>query len=240
MFNNEHTIEEAISSVLSQTYKNIEYIIIDGNSKDKTVSIVNKFKDEISVFISEPDKGLYDAMNKGVLASSGDVIGILNSDDLYEDKFVINDVATMFRTNPTCDMIYGDLVYVKRDNIAKVVRKWKSKSYYQKFFEHGYVPPHPALFLKKEVYKEAGLFNLNFKLASDYEFMFRILKKFGFKSIYYPRLMVKMRLGGATNKSIRNIIDGNKEIMKAWQQNGFTVPVLLMPFRIIKRLAQFF
>jgi len=109
VFNNEHTIEEAISSVLSQTYKNIEYIIIDGNSKDKTVSIVNKFKDEISVFISEPDKGLYDAMNKGVLASSGDVIGILNSDDLYEDKFVINDVATMFRTNPTCDMIYGDM-----------------------------------------------------------------------------------------------------------------------------------
>ncbi|RYX98905.1 glycosyltransferase, partial [bacterium] len=166
VYNNERTIEDAINSVLAQDYADIEYVIIDGNSSDGTTSIIKKYQDQIEIFISESDKGLYDAMNKGVLASTGDVIGILNSDDLYQDKFVISDIAEQFKSNPVCDIIYGDLVYVDKDNVDKIVRKWKSKPYYPKFFEHGYVPPHPALFLKREVYEKAGLFDLNFRLAA--------------------------------------------------------------------------
>lgn len=240
VYNNELTIEDAITSVLSQTYEDVEYVIIDGKSSDNTTSIINKYAEKISVFISEPDKGLYDAMNKGINAASGDIIGILNSDDLYQDEHVLSDVISMFKRDASCDIVYGDLVYVKQDNVNQVVRRWKSKPYYPRFFEHGYVPPHPALFLKKNVYKEAGSFDLKFKLAADYEFMFRVMKKFNFRSIYYPRLMVKMRLGGATNKNISNIINGNKEIMKAWQQNGFNFPIFLMPLRMLKRIAQFF
>jgi len=240
VYNNEVTIEEAIKSVLSQKYNDIEYIVIDGNSKDNTVAIINKFKDEISVFVSERDAGLYDAMNKGILAASGDVVGILNSDDLYEDQFVISDVMEKFKEDPSLDIVYGDLVYVKEHNVNSVVRKWKSKQYYKDFFEDAFVPPHPSLFLKKHIYNQAGLFNLNFKLAADYEFMFRVFKKFNFKSLYCPRVMVKMRLGGETNKSLKNIINGNKEILEAWRLNGFKVPFSLMPLRIFKRLSQFF
>lgn len=240
VYNNEQTIEHAIKSVLAQDYDDIEYVIIDGNSSDDTTSIIKKYQGQIDVFISESDKGLYDAMNKGILASSGDIIGILNSDDLYQDKFVISDIAEQFKVDAKCSILYGDLVYVDQDNVDKIVRKWKSKPYYPKFFEHGYVPPHPALFLKREVYEKAGLFDLNFRLAADYEFMIRILKKHNFKSSYYPRLMVKMRLGGATNKNIKNILAGNREILQSWRKNDFKIPFMLMPMRFVKRLAQFF
>lgn len=150
VYNNERTINDAIISVLSQTYNDLEYVIIDGNSSDNTVNIINNFKDRLGYFVSENDAGIYDAMNKGVLASSGDVIGILNSDDLYQDATVIESVMNQFIQNPSLDIVYGDLVYVKSDNVAKVVRNWKSFPYYNNFFNHGNVPPHPSLFVKKK------------------------------------------------------------------------------------------
>ena len=190
-------------------------------------------------FISEKDAGIYDAMNKGVLAATGDVIGILNSDDLYQDVTVIESVMNQFIQNPTLDIVYGDLVYVKSDNVDKVVRNWKSNPYHNNFFDKGNVPPHPSLFVKKRIYEEAGLFNLDFKLAADYEFMLRIFKKHNFKSKYINKVIVKMRLGGATNQSFSNIKKQNIEILKAWRHNQLKVPFLLMPLRIIKRLIQF-
>jgi glycosyltransferase len=239
VYNNEATIRQALESVLNQSYSNIEYVIIDGKSKDNTVSIIEEYKNKLGYFISEPDKGLYDAMNKGIQAATGDVIGILNSDDLYQDSNVLSDVINQFNSDIDLDIVYGNLVYVKKEEVDLVVRNWKSKDYYAKFFDDGNVPPHPSLFLKKEVYQKAGLFDLEYKLAADYEFMFRVFKKFNFKSKYINRLIVKMRLGGETNKSIQNIINQNKEILKAWKQNGLNPPLLLMPLRITKRLIQF-
>lgn len=239
VYNNEKTIKEAIESVLNQYYSNIEYIIIDGNSSDTTVNIINEYKDKLGYFISEKDNGIYDAMNKGIKAATGDVIGILNSDDLYQDTNVIETVMNQFNKNPSIDIVYGDLVYVKNDNVNKVVRNWKSNPYYNRFFENGNVPPHPSLFVKKTVYEKAGHFNLDFKLAADYEFMLRIFKKHNFNSKYINRVIVKMRLGGATNQSFSNIKKQNIEILKAWKHNHLKLPFLLMPLRIIKRLIQF-
>lgn len=239
VYNNETTIQQAIESVLTQSYPNIEYVIIDGNSKDNTVAIIESYKSRLGYFISESDQGLYDAMNKGIQAATGDVIGILNSDDLYQDSTVIADVMKQFQFDSNLDIVYGDLVYVKKEEVNQVVRNWKSKDYYAKFFDDGNVPPHPSLFLKKAVYQKVGLFDLEFKLAADYEFMFRVFKKYDFKSKYIDRLIVKMRLGGETNKSIRNIINQNREILKAWKQNGLNPPFKLMPSRISKRLIQF-
>jgi glycosyltransferase len=239
VYNNEKTILDAMQSVLGQTYKNIEYVIIDGNSKDNTVNLIKEYKDQLGYFVSEKDNGLYDAMNKGILACTGDVIGILNSDDLYQDSEVIAAVMEEFINDTALDIVYGDLVYVKSEDTNKVVRNWKSKAYYKRFFENANVPPHPSLFVRSNVYKEAGLFDLQLKLAADYELMLRMFKKYNFKSKYINRLIIKMRLGGATNQSYTNIIKQNKEILKAWKANDLQAPFYLMPLRIIKRLSQF-
>ena len=178
-------------------------------------------------------------MNKGIRAATGDVIGILNSDDLYQDLDVIKDVMQQFNNDQKLDILYGDLVYVKSDDTNKVVRNWKSKAYYEQFFENANVPPHPALFVKSKVYNESGLFDLQYKLAADYELMLRMFKKHNFNSKYINRLIIKMRLGGATNQSFSNIVNQNKEILKSWKNNGLNTPFYLMPLRIFKRLSQF-
>jgi glycosyltransferase involved in cell wall biosynthesis len=240
VYNNQKTIECAIQSVLNQSFKNVEYIIIDGNSTDRTIEVVNSYRPNISCFISEPDKGLYYAMNKGIKLASGDIIGILNSDDLYADNDVLKDVIEIFEKDIDLDILYGDLMYVKRDCTTKIIRKWISKQYNSVFFERGNVPPHPTLFLKSKVYKEAGLFNVSYKLAADYEFMLRVFKKHKFKIIYFKRLMILMRLGGTTNNNFKNIFNGNIEILHAWRENNLKIPLFLMPLRIIKRVLQFF
>ena len=239
VYNNEKTIKDAMESVLKQTYKNIEYVIIDGKSIDNTVNFINEHKEKLGYFISENDNGIYDAMNKGIQATTGDVIGILNSDDLYQDSDVISAVMQRFNDDPGLDILYGDLVYVKSHDTSKVVRNWKSKAYYNRFFENANVPPHPSLFVRSKVYKEIGLFDLKYKLAADYELMLRMFKKHNFKSKYLNRLIIKMRLGGATNQSFLNIFNQNKEIIKAWKNNGLKAPFYLMPLRIFKRLIQF-
>jgi glycosyltransferase involved in cell wall biosynthesis len=239
VYNNIATIEDAINSVLNQDYPNIEYIVIDGKSNDGTLDIINKYRSKIHTVISEPDLGIYDAMNKGINHSTGDIIGILNSDDLYENNTILSTIIKKFELDKNLDIIYGNLVYVKPNNTQTIVRKWKSKNYYPTYFEDGNVPPHPSLFLKSSVYKNAGNFNLKYKLAADYEYMLRIFKKFTFKIEYLDLYIVRMRLGGATNKSIKNIIKGNKEIIKAWESNSIKIPFLLMPLRLIKRLMQF-
>jgi len=238
-YNSGKTIEVAIKSVLSQSYNDLEYIVIDGNSEDNTMDIVRSFGRNISVIVSEPDKGIYDAMNKGISMASGDIIGILNSDDLYHDKDVLADIMAEFSNNPDLDIVYGNILYVQKEDTDAIVRKWISKPYYHSFFELGNVPPHTSLFVRSRVYKMAGSFHLQYRLAADYEFMLRIFKKYKFTSKYIDRVMVKMRLGGATNKSIRNIFNGNKEILRAWKDNHLPFPVLLMPLKLIKRVIQF-
>jgi glycosyltransferase involved in cell wall biosynthesis len=238
-YNSAKNIANCISSVNNQTYPTIEHIIVDGVSTDNTIEIIKSIPNRVDKWVSEPDKGIYDAMNKGIRLATGDVIGLLNSDDIYADEYVLADVMNCFNEDPDLDILYGNLVYVKADDSNKVVRKWVSKPYSKRFFEQGNVPPHPALFLKSTVYKKEGLFDLQYKFASDYEFMFRIFKKHNFKSKYIDRLMVKMKLGGATNKSFKNILNGNKEILNAWKNNNFTPPITLMFVRFIKRVIQF-
>ena len=239
VYNNEKTIRDAIQSVLNQTYTNVEYILIDGDSSDNTLDFINEFKHKISYILSEKDKGLYDAMNKGLKIATGDVIGILNSDDLYQDSEVISAVMEEFNNDTSLNIVYGDLVYVKSEDTNKVIRYWKSKSYFTRFFENANVPPHPSLFVRSVVYKEIGLFDLQFKLAADYELMLRMFKKHNFKSKYINRLIIRMRLGGTTNESYTNVINQNIEIFKAWKKNDLQAPYYLMPLRIIKRLSQF-
>ena len=239
VYNNQKTIKDAIESVLSQNYTNIEYIIIDGNSNDGTLDVINNYASKITNIISEKDDGIYDAMNKGLKLATGDVIGILNSDDLYADNSILNEVMKHFNNDKNLDILYGDLVYVKHDNVDKIVRRWTSKPYYPNFFENGGVPPHPSLFVSSRVYHEAGYFNLKYRLAADYEFMLRIFKTFSFKIKYLPLVFVNMRLGGATNNSMNNIYKGNVEILNAWKVNGYKIPLLLIPKRIFKRLIQF-
>ena len=239
VYNNSSTIEDTINSIINQTYGEIEYIIIDGASTDGTLDIINKYIDAIDIFISEKDHGIYDAMNKGIKLATGEVIGILNSDDIYFNNFVIETIVTAFELEKDLDILYGNLVYVKKHNINHIVRNWISKSYYNKYFDYGNVPPHPSLFIKNIVYKKSGLFNLDFRLAADYEFMLRIFKSNLYKNRYIPSTIVKMRLGGATNNSIKNIVKGNVEILNAWKINGLHAPFTLMFVRFFKRFTQF-
>lgn len=234
-FNSDKTIEETINSVLSQTYKNIEYIIIDGGSKDKTLEIIDKYKDKIAKIISEPDKGIYDAMNKGIKLATGEIIGILNSDDLYFDEYVIENIVMVFQKN-NIDCLWGDLVYFKYDK-NKFTRIWRAGEYKLGIFKTGWIPPHPTFFIKKEIYEKYGNFRLDFPVAADYELMFRFLEKYKIKGYYLPKFLVKMRVGGNSNK-LKNIIKGNLECIKAWEINGFKMPFYVPFLRILRRIFQ--
>ncbi|HRI20775.1 MAG TPA: glycosyltransferase family 2 protein [Panacibacter sp.] len=239
VYNNEQFIADAIESVLSQSYADIEYIIIDGASGDNTLKIIEGYKDHVAKVVSEKDNGLYDAMNKGIKLATGDVIGILNSDDIYYSNKVIEEVAGIFRDHANADAVYGNLVYCEQANIKKVVRRWITKPHYKTFFEDGEIPPHPGLFVKKKVYDEVGGYNLAFKIAADYEFILRAFRSNRFKIIFINSFLVRMRLGGTSNKNIRNIIQGNREVRRAWKINGLRFPAKLMIVRPFKKIAQY-
>lgn len=229
-YNSEETIEDTILSVLAQSHKDIEYIVVDGASKDGTMDIVNKHQAGIARIISEPDKGIYDAMNKGVLAATGDVIGILNSDDFYADNDVIKDVNTAFDKSDI-EGLYADLVYVDRNNPTRVVRNWKSGDYRPGLFLKGWMPPHPTFFVKKGCYDQLGIYNTTLKSAADYELMLRFIHKGKIKLGYLPRIITKMRLGGQSNVSLKNRIRANQEDRKAWEMNGLKPG----PFTLIRK-----
>jgi len=237
-YNSVETIKDTILSVLSQQGVDLEYIIIDGGSIDGTVDVVTSFGNKISAFISEPDKGIYDAMNKGIGMATGDIIGILNSDDIYFDENVLSSVLKGF-VSANCDILYGDLYYVKRLNTEKVVRKWISKSFTKGSFIYGWHPPHPVLFVKKQVYTHCGYFNLDFKIAADFEFMLRLFEKCNLNSFYLNKPLVKMRLGGTTNKTIRNFIKQYRECYKAFEINNIKVSIFYFLFRYLPKFLQF-
>ena len=190
--NNVENIKDAIDSVHGQTYKNIEHIIIDGLSTDGTVEIVKSYGKKINKFITEKDKGIYDAMNKGITLASGDIIGILNSDDIYFDDNVLEDVVNVFKEKQS-DSIYGDLIYVEKNNINEVVRYWKSSAFKLGSFAKGWHPPHPTFFAKRNLYQNYGLFDLNMKVSADFDLMLRFLEKNKITTSYIPRVLVKMR-----------------------------------------------
>lgn len=237
-YNSGKTIEDTFKSVQSQSYKDIEYIVIDGGSKDNTLEFINQYKEIIDYSVSEKDNGLYDAMNKGIEKATGDVIGFLNSDDLFCDDMAVEKVMNVFNENSKIDSVYADIYYVDQNNTDKIVRKWITGK--QKTFKKGWHPAHPTLYIKKKVYNQYGGFNLKFKLASDFEIMLRFLEKYKISTIYLPEPLIKMRLGGETNKSVENIFRQNKECIKAFKDNDLKVNSVLYPFfRIIPKFFQF-
>ena len=238
-YNSEETLIETIDSVLNQTYKNIEYIIVDGASTDDTVSIVHSYKDKITKFVSEKDKGLYDALNKGISMATGDVVGILHSDDFYTNHHVIQNVVNAFKTG-NADAVYADLFYVDKDDTHKIHRKWKSGHYKHGMFRHGWMPPHPTFFVKREIYEKYGHFNLDLVSAADYELMLRFIHKHQIKLAYLPEFIIKMRVGGKSNLNLKNRIRANKEDRKAWKINGLKPYFYTTYLKPLRKIIQLF
>lgn len=205
-YNSESTISSTINSVLSQTYEKIEYIIIDGMSSDNTLKIVKSYSNRIAKVISEKDNGIYDALNKGISFSTGEIIGFVHSDDLLYDENVISKIASLF-LKKEIDGVYGDLQYVKKKQTNKIVRYWKSSQYKSGMLKKGWMPAHPTFFLKKTIYLTHGKFNLKYKISADYDFMIRILKDNNLKFYYFSSIITLMRIGGNSNRSIKNILN---------------------------------
>lgn len=237
VYNNRDTISDAIESVLSQSYPNIEYIVIDGASKDGTVDIISGYADRISTFVSEPDRGIYDGLNKGVERATGDVIAFLHSDDLYNDPEAVARVAEAFMTTEA-DAVYGDLVYTPKYDTSKVLRYWKSRDFHLGLLKKGWMPAHPTFFVRRELYDRYGAFDTSFRIAADYDFMLRVLSK-GIKTHYLPNVLYKMRVGGESNKSLKNIIRKMQEDYRALQNNGIG-GISTIAIKNLSKIPQFF
>jgi glycosyltransferase involved in cell wall biosynthesis len=224
--------------VLGQSYGNIEYIIIDGKSTDKTPEIVESYGTKIAVFISEKDAGIYDAMNKGIAKATGEVIGILNADDFYCDSLVIEKIVS--KLNQTkADGIYGDLVYVDTEETKHIKRYWKSGEFRRNKFLYGWMPPHPTFFLRRASYEQFGHYRTDLGSAADYELMLRLMYKYSIKMAYLPEIVTVMRAGGVSNKTVENRLKANKSDRAAWQLNGLKPYWFTLWLKPIRKVLQF-
>jgi len=238
--NASENIKEAIDTVANQKDVCLEHIIIDGLSSDRTQEIIEKQLKLYSHinYISEKDFGIYDAINKGIKIAKGNIIGILNADDFYANNNVLKMVLAEFERNPNIGIIYGNLNYVHKRKSSNVFRNWISKNYYDNFFEDGNDLPHPTMFVRKEVYNKVGLYNISFKISSDYEWMLRALKVNLIKSKYLPLLLVNMRLGGVSNQSLFNIFKQNLEVLSAWKINNLNPSILVIGKKLLIKVKQ--
>jgi glycosyltransferase involved in cell wall biosynthesis len=236
-FNSERTIRDTIQSVLSQSYEDIEYIIIDGNSNDNTKNIISEFSNQIK-FISEPDKGIYDAINKGIKLSTGDIVGILNSDDFFPNNEVVKNVANNFKNNYNkIDLLYGDISFINTHH--KVIRHYSAKNFNNKLFRFGLMPPHPSVYIKRSIYLKYGLYITSFKIASDFELLLRYLKINKLRYLYINSTIVYMRLGGVSNSSLKNRFLLNKEILKACTLNSISTNYIIIYCKYIFRVVEY-
>jgi glycosyltransferase involved in cell wall biosynthesis len=239
-YNSEKYIKNTLDSVACQKFKNIEHLIIDGNSTDETVKLVQNYP-HIKKIISESDKGIYHAMNKGLRIATGDIIGFLNSDDFYENNEVLLRVANIFKNNLLLDACYADLIYVDSFDISKNIRYWRSNKFVKGLFAKGWCPPHPTFFVRRSLYRRFGNFDLNYRIASDVELMMRLLEVKKINAQYIPELWIKMRLGGTTNKNFKNILIQNKEVLCALNSHNLSVNLIIFFFhKMINRSLQFF
>jgi glycosyltransferase len=237
-YNSAASLEDCINSVISQTYKNIEYIIIDNCSTDATLDIAKSYDDKINRIISEPDKGIFDALNKGIQIASGDYIGFLHADDFYANNQVIKNVVELLNEKQA-DSLYGDLQYVAQKNIKKIIRNWVAGEVTPKKLLNGWMPPHPTFFVNRNCYKKFGKFNLDYKISSDYELMLRFLGKYKISTCYLNKVLVKMRTGGTSNKNVKNIIQKSTEDLKAIKENNIGSYYTLV-LKNLRKVNQFF
>jgi glycosyltransferase len=236
-FNSSKTLRDTMRSVMEQDYPNVEHLIIDGASKDDTLAIARSYS-HVAKIVSEKDNGIYDAMNKGVANATGDVIGILNSDDVYVHHHVLNNVMSAF-SDPSIDVVYGDLQYVNASDLNKITRTWRAGTFTRKKFYYGWMPPHPAFFVRKKVYETVGNFNLSLHSAADYEFMLRVLLKYDHHVHYIPEVLVKMRVGGISNATFLNRIRANREDREAWRINNIRPYFFTITFKPLRKVFQF-
>lgn len=236
-YNSEDTLKDTLESVLKQKYQDYEHIIVDGLSKDSTMQIVKEYEKKYDgklKYISEKDTGIYDAMNKGIKKATGDVIGFLNSDDIYANENVLSDIANMFNTKK-CDGIYANLIFMDEETMSKPQRVWKSKkgSLYT-----GWHPAHPTLYLKREVYDKIGVFNLQYRIVADYDFMIRMMKNKDIKLAYIDKYLVYMRLGGISTNGLKGYIKNMRESKKALKNNKIKFASIITFNRVIKTIFQ--
>ncbi|MEW6470411.1 MAG: glycosyltransferase family 2 protein [Bacteroidota bacterium] len=238
-FNAERTIERTIRSVLSQDHADVEYIVIDGGSTDRTPEIIQEYEQDIARFVSEKDEGIYFALNKGLSLASGEVIGQLHADDFYTDEKVLTKVSRLMEEKGA-ESLYADLQYVQADDASRVFRNWKAGEYREGIFLKGWMPPHPTFFLRKSCYEKYGGFNTLLRSAADYELMLRMLHKHHVSVVYLPEVIVKMRVGGRSNASLLNRIKANREDRLAWKLNGLKPGLFTLAFKPLSKLKQFF
>jgi glycosyltransferase involved in cell wall biosynthesis len=234
-FNSEKTIRDTVESILSQDYSEIEYIVIDGGSTDGTLELLNEYRGRITKILSEPDYGIYDAMNKGISMSSGSVIGMLNSDDVYINASVVTELICAM-TSANTDSVFADLVVVDQDNPLEIKRYYDSSFFTPSRFRYGWMPAHPTFFVKKSVYDDVGLYSLDYKIASDYEMLIRILSVKKYTYTYLPKPVIKMRHGGASNSGLYQSWILNAEIVRACRVNGIWTALPLLALKIPRKL----
>jgi glycosyltransferase involved in cell wall biosynthesis len=237
VFNNVVHISGAIESVLSQEYPFIEYILIDGGSTDGTLDVIEEYRDRIHILLSEPDCGIYDALNKGIDLASGEIIGFLHSDDLFAHDSVISSIVEGY-VKFNADVVYGDIEYVQVDNVKRVMRYWRAGLFSQKKLNIGWMPPHPSVYVSRQAYKRLGGFDLTYRISADYDFLLRMLSDSMFRVHYLSEVLVKMRLGGTSNRSLSNIIRKSIEDYRALKSNGVG-GVFALFWKNISKIPQF-
>ena len=239
-YNSAQELETCVSSVTIQDYNNIEHILVDGGSTDTTPALIKKYEQthENIRWVSEPDQGIYDALNKGIAMATGDVIGFIHSDDVLADRKIISKIMEQFK-NTKVDGVYGDLRYVQKTNINKTIREWKSCDFRPELLRQGWMPAHPTFFLKKAVYQKHGHFNLAYRIAADYDFMLRVLQDENLSFSYLPKVITKMRVGGASNRSLKNIVQKSKEDYKSIKSNGLSYPLWVLLAKNLSKIPQF-
>ena len=237
-YNSEKTINDTLNSLINQTYNDIEFILIDGNSTDNTINIVNNFSTKIfNKVLIEPDNGMYDALNKGIKLATGEIIGILNSDDVFSENTIISKIAKQFNDDPNLDSIFGDVAFIKNNKTIRYIssKKWTINSFY-----FGNMPPHPSFYCKKALFEKHGYYKTNYKIAGDFELLLRfiLVKKIRFK--YLPFKMVNMKTGGLSTNGLESKFKINKEILLSFKENGLNTNYLFLYFRYFKKVFQYF
>jgi glycosyltransferase involved in cell wall biosynthesis len=237
-YNSSSVVARCIASVDEQTHPDIEHIIVDGASTDNTLEIIQKTPNLVTQIISEPDKGIYDALNKGIKLATGDIIGFLHSDDCFYSPEIIKYITNAFKDD--VDVLYGDLIFVDKKDSNKIVRYWKSKPFEQKLLRQGWMPPHPTLFMRREVYEKHGSFNTNLKCAADYDFILRVFQDQSLNVIYLPEVITKMQIGGVSTTGFKSLINKKREDYWVLKSNKISHPLWVLFLKNILKISQLF